>query len=521
MSEISECPQPEPTQPAAGEATLLAAAVAFVAAVAVVLLRLPGLSRLPLTWDGVQYVLGVLHYDLAMHEPHPPGYFLYVMTARALHLLGIDAHLALLTAGLAACAITTWMIVFWVGRMGGQWAAAGAAVLCVFSPMCWMVAIDPNTYAFAGMLSAVVGYLSWRAWREGGWWPALSGAALGLAAGYRPTTALFLAPLWVWCVFSGGPRRGVTGLAALVVATAAWVLPFLSTVGGLTQYMEISGRLGGGMMQFAPLSGNFAQLGVHLMFLLTGAVSVLMLGWLFVPRASGTEFARSRPFLALWLLPALAFFVLVHTAHPHYVMVLAPVALIAGGLGLGRALAAQTDRWRRVALLALIVVVNGAFTWANVVRPQMATQAHLLEIQEACLPYASPGTVALTSIASASSPAPRGEWVAFRAAMYLWPEMIVCIFPLERPAEPGLMPNAGHGIKSAALVPPAVLNGTTTLLLLGEGMVDYLPKGVEAELVVAADATRIYAVQLDPARPLVLQAGGRIWLAPRNGEGAQ
>jgi len=436
-------------------------------------------------------------------------------------MLGVDAHVGLLIVTLAAGAIMTWVTVLWVGRMAGTWGAVGAATLCVFSPLCWSAAIDPNTYAVAGMFAAVVGYLSWRAWREGGWWPVLSGVALGLAAGFRPTTALFLAPLWVWCVFSGGLRRGLTGLVALLVATAAWALPFLATVGGLAEYREISSRLGKGILAFAPVSGNFAQVGVHLTFLLTGAVSVLLLGWLFVPRASDTEFARSRVFLALWLSPAVAFFVLMHMAHPQYVMVLAPVALIVGALGLGSALAAQTDRWRRAGLIALIVVVNGVFTWANVVRPQMATQAHLLGIQEACLPYATSRTVAITSIASASLPSPRGQWLPFRAAMYLWPDMIVCIFPLERPAEPGLMPNAGHGLKSAALAPPLILDGTTTLLLLGEGMADYLPKGVKSELVVEAGDTRIYAVPLDPSRPLVLGADGRIWLVPRDSEGAK
>ena len=66
MSYISECTQPEPTRSAAGAATLSPAAVALVAAVAAVVLRLPTVSRLPLTWDGVQYLLGVLHYDLAL-----------------------------------------------------------------------------------------------------------------------------------------------------------------------------------------------------------------------------------------------------------------------------------------------------------------------------------------------------------------------------------------------------------------------------------------------------------------------
>jgi hypothetical protein len=150
------------------------------------------------------------------------------------------------------------------------------------------------------------------------------------------------------------------------------------------------------------------------------------------------------------------------------------------------------------------------FIWASVVRPQAATQAYLLRVQDACLPYATPNTVAITSIASACYPAPRGQWLAFREAMYLWPEMIVCIYPLERPAKPGLMPNAGHGLKSAALVPPVVLDGTTALLLLGEGMVDYLPADTPTEKVFEEEGLRIHAVALHPGVPLTLGADGKM-----------
>jgi len=157
------------------------------------------------------------------------------------------------------------------------------------------------------------------------------------------------------------------------------------------------------------------------------------------------------------------------------------------------------------------------FTWSCAVAPQRSTQRELERVARACEPYATAETVAITSIASAIQPAPRGHWLPYRAAMYLLPEVTVCIFPLERPGSPGTMPNAGQRLKSAARVPPVSFEGVRTLLLLGAGMVDYLPPGVEARPLLQGAGTDLYLVPLDPQTPLVLEAGGRIALATQKG----
>ena len=49
--------------------------------------RLPFRARLLPTWDAVQFALALTEYDIVKHQPHPPGYVLYVAVVRAL-----DAH---------------------------------------------------------------------------------------------------------------------------------------------------------------------------------------------------------------------------------------------------------------------------------------------------------------------------------------------------------------------------------------------------------------------------------------------
>src|SRR5438094_2686289 len=36
--------------------------------------------------DSINFALGVRHFDVAQHQPHPPGYPLYILIAKAVHL---------------------------------------------------------------------------------------------------------------------------------------------------------------------------------------------------------------------------------------------------------------------------------------------------------------------------------------------------------------------------------------------------------------------------------------------------
>src|SRR2546421_12700196 len=51
-------------------------------AVLTVLSRLPYRARMLYNWDAVQFALALREYDVVKHQPHPPGYILYVGLGR-------------------------------------------------------------------------------------------------------------------------------------------------------------------------------------------------------------------------------------------------------------------------------------------------------------------------------------------------------------------------------------------------------------------------------------------------------
>ena len=44
--------------------------------------RWPYRARMLYNWDAVQFALALTEFDVAKHQPHPPGYLLYVGLGR-------------------------------------------------------------------------------------------------------------------------------------------------------------------------------------------------------------------------------------------------------------------------------------------------------------------------------------------------------------------------------------------------------------------------------------------------------
>jgi len=382
--------------------------------------------------------------------------------------------------------------------------------LTIASPLAWNYATVGDTYALSGCLSAAVGYLCWRLYRKETESPIPSAVVLGLAGGLRPTDALFLLPLWLYCVTRRGGRATLTGLVAFGLVSLAWFLPLLAIVGGLGRYLDVSQRLSQGVWEISPLAAGAARLGHYLSALGVGALGLLFVGWVFVPGSRGTELTRARWFLLLWLAPATLFYVLVHLGTLGYMMILAPPPLLLAGLGLGRALCTGPRAWR-TALFAVVLAANGLFLQQTIVKAQQSQAADFREIVAACRPYAGPQTAVLTT------PGKTGGALAelpFRAAMYLLPDCRVFLFPLVEPKAPGGLPNAGYRMQSAIETPPVRLRGLR-YLLVGPSHPAYLPPGTPMRRLVSNPQGEIYLISVEGAEVVLDRAGiSLLWALP-------
>ena len=200
--------------------------------------------------DSVNFALGVRQFDVARHQPHPPGYPVYIAASKlstaVLRAAGIDAAaprgLAIWSA-LAGTAALAALVLFFRRLEGRQSLAWWAALVAGASPLFWFMALRPLSdmlgFAAAMWVAALVTGSPSR--RE------LAAAALiaGLALGVRAQAGMAL-PVLAFALLTKGDRRSaVTAAMAFSAGVAAWALPLIVASGGPAAYLAALGSQAG------------------------------------------------------------------------------------------------------------------------------------------------------------------------------------------------------------------------------------------------------------------------------------
>lgn len=229
-------------------AALLTAAALFLAAHVV---TLPSSFE---DLDSLNFALGVRDYDVAKHQPHPPGYPVYIALAKVSTAIARAAGVAApevrglaIWSALAGTVLVPLIFVLWTG-LDGPGRAGIATALAVTSPLFWFTALRPlsDAVGLAAAVAAMAALL--RSWPDGGRddrargrWLLAGAATAGLAVGIRSQTAVLTGPLLAASVLLPWSRLTAAVRGFAVVAFSAgvvtWALPLLIVSGGPTAYL--------------------------------------------------------------------------------------------------------------------------------------------------------------------------------------------------------------------------------------------------------------------------------------------
>lgn len=231
---------------------IIALAIVFLAA------HLPFLPPTLEDIDSINFALGVRDFDVAKHQPHPPGYPLFIALGKAstpvLRAAGVPAPeprgIAIWSA-ISGAALVLLLFALFRALDGEERRAGWAAALVALSPLFWFTALRPlsDTTGLAAAVAAqalIVAVITAR----GGPRSLLLGAFLaGLAIGFRSQSFLLTLPLLALAILMPRARLRMTervgAVAAAGIGVLAWAIPLVVASGGPDEYAAALGTQAG------------------------------------------------------------------------------------------------------------------------------------------------------------------------------------------------------------------------------------------------------------------------------------
>jgi Protein of unknown function (DUF2723) len=284
--------------------------------------------------DSVNFALALKRFDPSVHQPHPPGYFLYVCLGRVADSMFHDANAAFVAISIVFSCGAVAMIYVLAGDWFGRQAARFAGLIFVFSPLAWFHGTVALTYVVESFFSGLTGYLCWLVFCGKGRFILPAAAVVGVAAGFRPSSLLLLAPAFLFSLRAAGRKQAAGGIGILVLTLLAWFMPMIRISGAaaytsalVSLWLTVPSR--GTIFNSSP-SISLARAGVVfggylLCFGIAAALPVLNLCGDSPIRRHVADRGKIL-FIWFWMAPGLLFFVFVFLTFVNsgYLLVLAP-----------------------------------------------------------------------------------------------------------------------------------------------------------------------------------------------------
>ena len=374
--------------------------------------------------DSIDYALGMEYFSPTVHQPHPPGSYLYVKLAQLVHNVlpnSNDTLVAIsIVASCAAAALTYRFAHVWFGRAAARW----SGILFVLSPLIWFHGTVAMIYIVEAAVSALFAYLCWLTWcgRHAMLIPAV--IVLGLTVGIRQSAVLFLAPLLLLVLWKVGWRQALVAIVVGTLTVGAWFIPMLIESGGYVVYFTA----------LNDLLSRVAEPFLYRNILNHGALLLLTYALCFGV-AAPLLFVRNLPiqtpsggwmFIIIWLTPGLLFFL--YTFGPmtlgHALFLCVPLAAILGAKIAALPIVKKGGRGRLFLIMTLIAIHIMLFLYVPryISQSSIAQHAHDIEqIEQAIRTIAkSEGSLVIGADA---------HFYGYRHLGYALPEYQVLSFP--------------------------------------------------------------------------------------------
>ena len=428
-------------------------------ALAVVVTRLPFRSERLYDLDSVNFALGLSEFDPWLHRPHPPGYYLYILSGRLMQRIFPDPNDALVALSVAASVVAVLALYELARAIYGGRAGVFAGVAFVLSPLCWFHGTVALTYIVEVAGAAVVGWLCWRAARGDKNAAVWSGVALGLLIGFRQSAVLFLGPLWLYSITRTPGHLGRSAIA-FVASCLAWFVPMIGDAGGAERYFGALENLWLAVPAKKTVAAQSLAAGAAL-----GAARIATIGFIFLltlgslPAFALLRLRESDPvsgrkmFTFAWLAPGMLFFSIVYLifVNSGYLLVITPPLFAWIGHVLDRYTSRSGQREATAALAAAAALNVCVFLWAPLYCSYNSVRAFERDLDQTVRDIRTHYSPEKTLIVAFDA-----HFFGFRHAGYYLPEFETIAYPAAGFRDgKGILSSAGGRPRPALAAPPS------------------------------------------------------------------
>jgi hypothetical protein len=382
--------------------------------------------------DSVNFALGLRRFDPASHQPHPPGYFLYICLGRVVNAFFHDANNSFVAISIAASCGALIMIYILADNWFDRPAAFFAGLIFLFSPLVWFHGTVALTYSAEAFFSGLTGYLCWRLICGSRAFVLPIALTAGLAAGFRPSFLLFLSPLLLLSLVGAGRKRMVTGIVVLALTLLSWGIPMVLQSGGPEAYwsalVSLWSMVPAKQTVFNSSPANsiarlFFIVGIYILCFGCAALLTFRLG-----RPNPGIDRRKKIFTWVWIGPGLLFFAFIFLkfVNSGYLLVISPPVFVWLGLSASRWYTGlRLPNAAKIGLAALFATVNSLVflyapvycSWASVRQFEMELRSELAAVPR----IASPADTLIVGFDS--------HFLGYRHAGYYLPAYTVAQYP--------------------------------------------------------------------------------------------
>lgn len=334
---------------------------------------MPFTSRFLYHMDSVHFALALDRYDLTLHQPHPPGYFIYIMLGRLLHYFIADANLVFVIISIffSGCAVATLYLL--ATEMFDERIGLISALMAIVSPNLWFHGEVALTYAVECFFSCLTALFCWRIIKGNHRAIWLSALTLAIAGGFRQNTVVFLMPLWLYSIKDVPLRRILCACGIFSLISLSWLVPMIRLSGGWERYhgafrdlwLFNTGRnsvFNEGWSALCYHSKNLARFTIY--GLGAGTPILCLAAYSIIRKRNYHSIDMHRAvFLSTWGLPSFIFYLLIfiHHGNPGYTLIFLPALLILTTLAIryiSNEMRQLTGKSLFMPITSIIIVVN-------------------------------------------------------------------------------------------------------------------------------------------------------------------